>query len=199
MHLFYLPFFWFARLWQSSTNKVSLPQSVHAIRHQCCECRGESKIILDMFHRFINVMAGVTLTRACVAGGWQLLLFGPDGVAFPGQAGALGVVPDALDPRPGLTAWRRAGKGQAAGRGVHEDVTEQQAVEAAEHVHHTERKQRREDVSGGQEGKDSGGKMRGFLPRNPPQPGPSVHSESQRSLVRVLLLFSGLQPVSQVC
>lgn len=57
-----------------------------------------------MFHRFINVMAGVTLTRACVAGGWQLLLFGPDGVAFPGQAGALGVVPDALDPRPGLTA-----------------------------------------------------------------------------------------------
>lgn len=49
-------------------------------------------------------MAGVTLTRARDAGGWQLLLFGPDGVAFPGQAGALGVVPDALDPRPGLTA-----------------------------------------------------------------------------------------------
>ena len=185
---FYLTFFLICTIVQ--TNKVSLPESVYAIRHQGCECRQqESKIILDTFHRFINVTAAVTLTRPRVAGGWQLLLFGPGGVAFPGQAGVLGAVPDALDPRPGLAAWRRAGEGRAVGRGVHEDVTEQQAVEAAEHVHHTERKQRREDVSGGREGRDSEGKMRGFLPRNPPQLGPSVHSEPEKLSPSALALL----------
>lgn len=52
-----------------------------------------------------------------------------------------------MDSRPALAAGRRAGEGQAAGRGVHEHVAEQQAVEAAEHVHHTVR-QKTKDVRG---------------------------------------------------
>lgn len=64
-------------------------------------------------------------------------MFGSDSVALPRQAGLLGAVPDAQDPRPGLSAGLRAGEGRAAGRGVREDVAEQQAVEAAEHVHRT--------------------------------------------------------------
>lgn len=75
-------------------------------------------------------------------------MFGPDSVTVPGQTGLLGAVPDAQDPRPGLTAGRFGGEGRAAGRGVHEDVTEQQAIKAAKHVHHTVRQQREEDVRG---------------------------------------------------
>lgn len=73
-------------------------------------------------------------TRSGVAGG--RLLPPSDSVPLPGQAAAPGVVPDAVDPRPGPAAGLRAGEGGAAGRGVRQDVAEQQAVEAAEHVHH---------------------------------------------------------------
>lgn len=67
---------------------------------------------------------------------------------LPRQAGVLGVVPDAQDPRPGLSAGLWGGEGGAAGRGVHEDVAEQQAVEATEHVHDTGTQEQRDDVGG---------------------------------------------------
>lgn len=82
-------------------------------------------------------------TQSRVTRGWRLLGFGCHSVALPGQAGLLGAVPDAQDPRPGLSAGLRAGEGRAAGRGVRQDVAEQQAVEAAEHVHHTARRERK--------------------------------------------------------
>lgn len=62
--------------------------------------------------------------------------------ALPGKAGLQGAVPHTQDPRPGLSARLLAGEGRAAGRGVHQHVAEQQAVEAAEHVHHTAGQQR---------------------------------------------------------
>lgn len=70
-----------------------------------------------------------TPTRARAAGGRS------NAAALPGEAGLQGAVPHAREPRPGLSARRRAGEGRAAGRGVHEDVAGQQAVEAAKHVH----------------------------------------------------------------
>lgn len=57
--------------------------------------------------------------------------------ALPGKAGLQGAVPHAQDPRPGLGARGLAGEGRAAGRGVDQEVAEQQAVEAAKDVHHT--------------------------------------------------------------
>lgn len=68
----------------------------------------------------------------------------PGGGALPRQAALLGAVPHALDPRRGVAAGGGAGEGGAAGRGVDQDVAEQQAVEAAEHVHHAARGRRQE-------------------------------------------------------
>lgn len=67
------------------------------------------------------------------------MLFRADSVAFPRQADALGGVPHAVDSWPGLAAGRLGGKGQAAGRGVQEDIAEQETVKATEHVHHAAR------------------------------------------------------------
>lgn len=72
------------------------------------------------------------------------MLVRSNAAALPGKAGLQGAVPHAQDPRPGLSARGLAGEGRAAGRGVHQDVAEQQAVEAAKHVHHTAGQQRRD-------------------------------------------------------
>lgn len=72
------------------------------------------------------------------------MLVRSNAAALPGKAGLQGAVPHAQDPRPGLSACGLAGEGRAAGRGVHQDVAEQQAVEAAKHVHHTAGQQRRD-------------------------------------------------------
>lgn len=76
---------------------------------------------MPMWH-FNATAASPTWSR--VAGG-LLLLFSADNVAFPRQTGLLGGVPHAVNSWPGLAAGRRAGKGQAAGRGVREDIAEQ--------------------------------------------------------------------------
>lgn len=79
-----------------------------------------------------------------------------DAAAVPGKADLQGAVPHTQDPRPGLSARRLAGEGRAAGRGVDEDVAEQQAVEAAKHVHHAAGRQR-QDVTLQQVGTRSAG------------------------------------------
>lgn len=88
-------------------------------------------------------MTAASPTRSRATRGQRV--FAPQGAALPRQAG---VVPDAQDPRPGLPAGLRRGEGRAAGRGVHEDVAEQQAVEAPEHVHHTATQEQRGDAGG---------------------------------------------------
>lgn len=91
-----------------------------------------------------DTMVSPTWSRS--AGGWKLLLFSSDSVALPWQTDLLGDIPDTVDSRPCLHAGRHGGEGQAAGWGVHEDVAQQQAVEATEHVHHTVKQNRTEEV-----------------------------------------------------
>lgn len=97
----------------------------------------------------VSGVARASPTRSAVAGGRELLLLAP--VALPGQAGPSGAVPDAVDPRPGLAAGLRAGEGRAAGRRVHQDVAEQQAVEAAERKHGAAGETRGGEASEGRE------------------------------------------------